>query len=169
MKSDGTNVTSFQGLKYSEVADIISYSQGSCATPNPNQGVNLIFPNCCCIHENTWHDPQGVIRCSCVDVTTTDCNCTEMLDGTGVHPTEADCLSSPETCCNTSSGETNYACVPGTLQDDCSGLNEGNPGSLLLWTSGIDITIANEYTTFYDSFTQPESIYWNTDGGQVLV
>lgn len=163
-KSDGTNVTSFSGLKYSEVADIISYSQGSCATPNPNQGLNLIFPNCCCIHENNFLNVMTPLRCSCVPTTTTDCNCTEMLDGTGVYPSEADCLSST-TCCGTSAGETNYVCIPGTYQDDCSGLNEANQGSFIPWSSGVNVTIANEYTSFYSSLTDPNLLYWNINGG----
>ena len=165
MNPAGTTITTFTGLLYSEVMAIFKYSQGSCASANDAPGTNLIFPQCCCIYEFNLYGARPVALCTCAESTTVDCNCTEMLDGTGIFPTEADCLNDPQSCCNPNTSNGNFVCVPGAITNDCANKQEGNPGATIAWGSGINVLIANEFTQTYPTLTDPSLTYWNVLGG----
>lgn len=161
MDPSGATITTFTGLLYSEVMAIFQYSQGSCASENDAPGTNLIFPQCCCIYEWTLYGSRPASLCTCSETTTVDCNCTEMLDGTGIYPTENDCLNAAESCCNVNQSNGNFLCVPGMLINNCSNKVEGNPGATIPWGTGVNVLIANEFTQTYPTLTDPSLFYWN--------
>ena len=57
--------------------------------------------------------------CQCDVTQDTECECQEMLDGSGVYPTLADC-SNDLTCCNTTPPPLLWECFTGAVSDSCN-------------------------------------------------
>ena len=160
----GAGVATFTGLSYTEITAILSASQGSCASQNVAPLTNLLFPECCGIVNFANENAEGIGYCSCELGTITECNCTEMTDGTGIYPTEDDCLNAAESCCN-NPGPDNYTCIPGTFTNNCSNKTEANPGTSLMYSMDINIAIAEQWTLTFSSNTNPIDYYWNVMTG----
>jgi hypothetical protein len=161
----GAGVTTFTGLLYSEIRNILRASQGSCSVANTAPLANLLFPGCCDIVNLSNETNEGIGYCSCEAGTITECNCTEMTDGTGQYPTEDECKQAPESCCNESTGPDNYTCIPGNFNNSCSNKTEANPGLPLLFSIDINVTLADQWTLTFAANTNPIDYYWTVTGG----
>ena len=140
--SQGTVVTTFNGLNRNQVELILYYSQGT-GTPNPGVYGNELLPEC---PTATFGGVAGSGPCICSGTSAAGCECQEMLDGSGTYPTLQDCQQDPGSCCNVNPS-TSFVCVPGGITNSCSNKQLVPTSSPISTSTNLGDNLAQAWTS----------------------
>ena len=118
------NFTDTNGTAITSFGSIVSGSGVTSGTYNANE-INDIF----LVNVDDTFINVDIAYCKCQIVDNTQCQCTEMTDGTGIYATQAECESA-QNCCNSNPPPLPWLCSYDSITNSCENKTLlANPGN----------------------------------------